>query len=413
MGTQGSEQDVSNVDAVEKDAALADVVQARDEIGERGLAAARASDEAHRLARLDDEVEVAQHPLVRFRVLETDAAELDAAATRVQAPRLRTVGDLGARVEDLVQALRRGAALLAHRQHPSDGVHRPDEHENVAHERHKPADREPALDDVDTPQKKHRDERQVGQEVQLGPDLGAGFDTPEAGLSDHARLAFETLLEQRHPTERLDDAYAGCHLLDGRGQVAGEVLDAPRDDLVLVVKDVAEDRDRQHADHDHERELPVQLNHQDQHDDERHHRLQEPHQAKPHEPAHGADIGDGAGEKLPGVPVVVEGDLQILQMRVEIVAQVGLHAIGRDAGEMTARNDQEELQHRDQDEHPAGLDKRAEPVVGDRAVDDVLDHLRNRRRGGQAAQLREPVDQNESGVRPQVRHVAPQRQQAQ
>src|SRR5439155_2091093 len=201
MGTQGSEKDVPNVDAVEKDAALADVVQARDEIGERGLAAARASDEAHRLARLDDEVEVAQHPLVRFRVLETDAAELDAAATRVQPPRLRTVGDLGARVEDLVQALRRGAALLAHRQHPSDGVHRPDEHEDVAHERHKPADSEPALDDVDTPQKKHRDERQVGQEVQLGPDLGAGFDTLEAGLSDHARLAFETLLEQRHPTE--------------------------------------------------------------------------------------------------------------------------------------------------------------------------------------------------------------------
>ena len=201
----------------------------------------------------------------------------------------------------------------------------------------------------------HGDQRQVGQEVQLGPDLGAGFDTLEAGLSDHARLAFETLLEQRHPTERLDDAYAGCHLLDRCRQVAGEVLDAPRDDLVLVVKDVAEDRDRQHADHDHERELPVQLNHQDQHDDERHHRLQEPHQAKSHEPAHGADIGDGAGEKLPGVPVVVEGDLQILQMRVEIVAQVGLHAIGRDAGEMTARDDQEELQHRDQDEQPAGL----------------------------------------------------------
>src|SRR5712691_9462208 len=68
---------VAHVDTVEKNLAFGDVVQARQQVGERGLAAPRTPDYAHRLPRLDDQVEVAQDPIVGLGVLEPDAAKLD------------------------------------------------------------------------------------------------------------------------------------------------------------------------------------------------------------------------------------------------------------------------------------------------------------------------------------------------
>jgi hypothetical protein len=323
---------------------------------------------------------------------------------------LRPVGDLRAGVEHLAEALGRGAALLRHREDPADRVHRPDEHEDVVHERHQAADREPALDHAHSTEQQHGDEREVGQEVQLGPHLGAGAHTLDARLPDRARLFVEALLHERHPAERLDDAYAGRHLLDRGGQIAGHVLQAPRDDLVLVVKDVAEDRDRQHAHHHDQRELPVELRHQREDDDECDDGLHEPHEAEGDEPPHGADVGDRPREQLARLPVVVEGDLQALEVRVEIVPQVGLHAVGGHAAEMAPGHDEQELEQADQHEEARELREVCELVMRDRAVDDVLDDLRDRRGGGEAAQLRESEDHHETCVRPQVRHVAPQRQ---
>ncbi len=204
------------------------------------------------------------------------------------------VRDLGPRVEHLVQPLHRGLALLAHREHPPEGVHRPGEHEDVAHEGHEAADGEPALDHVQATEQEHGRQSQVGQKVDLAPQLCTLLDAFEARRADGARLLLEAVLHQRRAPKRLDDADAGRHLLDGRRQVAGQVLQPPRYHLVLVLKDVARDRDRDHAQHDDERELPVELGHQDQHDRERHEYLQEPDQAKAHEPPDRVDVRDRA-----------------------------------------------------------------------------------------------------------------------
>ncbi len=341
---------------------------------------------------------------------EADAAQLETTSWMVDGASLRPVGDLRPRVEDLAEALGRRPALLGHREHPADGVHRPDEHEDIAHERHEAADREPALDDAHAAEQQHGDKRQVGQEVQLRPHLGARSDALEACLADRARLLVETLLHERHATERLDDANSRRHLLDGRGQVAGHVLQATRDDLVLVVEDVAEDRDRKHAHHHDQRQLPVELRHQREDDDEGDDRLHEPHEAEGDKAAHGGDVGDRAREQLAGLPVVVERDLQALEVGVEVVPEVGLHAVGHDAAEMAPGHDEQELEQADEHEKARQLDEVRELVVRDWAVDDVLDDLRDGGSGGEAAQLRESEDQNETCVRPQVRHVAPQRQ---
>ena len=54
-----------------------DVVEARDEVDQRGLAAARAADDGGRLARLDDQRDVAQDRVLGARVAELDVAELE------------------------------------------------------------------------------------------------------------------------------------------------------------------------------------------------------------------------------------------------------------------------------------------------------------------------------------------------
>ena len=59
-----------------------------------------------------------------------------------------------------------------------------------------------------------------------------------------------------------------------------------------------------------------------------------------------ADVGDRARQQLPRLPVVVERDLQALEVRVEVVAQVGLHAERRDAREVAAQVDEDELEQR-------------------------------------------------------------------
>ena len=61
----------------------------------------------------------------------------------------------------------------------------------------------------------------------------------------------------------------------------------------------------------------------------------------------------------------------------------------------------------DGDEQAGQRHHRAELVVGDRPVDDVLDDLRDRRGCGKAAQLGDAEDDDEADVRPQVRQIAP------
>src|SRR5712691_2205237 len=106
--------EIAHVHAVEEYLAFGDVVQTRQQIGERRLAAPGAPDDAHRLPRLDHQVEVAQDPLVGLGVLETDAAKLDPAPTPVERVSAGPVGNLRWRIEDFVEPVRSGLALLAH-----------------------------------------------------------------------------------------------------------------------------------------------------------------------------------------------------------------------------------------------------------------------------------------------------------
>ncbi len=99
----------------------------------------------------------------------------------------------------------------------------------------------------------------------------------------------------------------------------------------------------------------------------------------------------------------MERDLQALEVRVEVVAQVGLHVERGDAGEVAAQQDEDKLEPRDQHQDAGHLDEVTEVALGDRPVDDHLDHLRYRRGRGEAAELRHSKDRDQPHVRPQVR----------
>ena len=88
----------ANVDAVEQNLAALNVVEAQQQLNDRGLAGAGVADDGERLAGFDAEGNVAQDPIFvlgcRAAVIgEPDVAEFDFAARSVKGVRLLGFGD--------------------------------------------------------------------------------------------------------------------------------------------------------------------------------------------------------------------------------------------------------------------------------------------------------------------------------
>src|SRR5690606_35747760 len=93
------------VDAVDRDYAFGRIVEAGDEIDERGLAGAARPDQSRDLARLRLERDVAQHHLAAA-VREAHVLEANGLAHAGELARPRRVRDLDGGVEELEHALR-------------------------------------------------------------------------------------------------------------------------------------------------------------------------------------------------------------------------------------------------------------------------------------------------------------------
>ena len=167
LAAQRPQRRVADVDAVDRHPAVRDVVEARHEHRQRRLARAREPDERDRLTRLDLEVDVAEDPLAVAGVPEVDAPRT--APSRRRAPSCTRLGRiLHARVavEHLEHALGRGRRLLGHPEDPAERLDRPDDHQEVAHERDEAAERHRPAADRERADEQHRGERDAGQHVQ-------------------------------------------------------------------------------------------------------------------------------------------------------------------------------------------------------------------------------------------------------
>ena len=109
--TQIAEPHVADVDAVDRDPAGDRIVEPRQQLHERGLAAAVGADDGHRFAGPHFELNVAQHRLVRV-VVEVDVLERDRLRERRQRLRIGRIDDRRLAVEHFVDAVGGGRGLL-------------------------------------------------------------------------------------------------------------------------------------------------------------------------------------------------------------------------------------------------------------------------------------------------------------
>src|SRR5918997_735147 len=101
LASQARERHVAHVVAVEPEASPRHVVEARDQVDERGLARAGGAEDRHRLSRLRAEVCAPQDLALVAGAAEANPVELDSAADGGEGDGVGRLLDLERRVEDL------------------------------------------------------------------------------------------------------------------------------------------------------------------------------------------------------------------------------------------------------------------------------------------------------------------------
>ena len=141
-GGQRGERGVAYVDPVDAHAAALGLVQARDEVGERGLARAGLADQRGGRAGGDLGTDLAQRPAGALGVAKPHFAQAHVAAHALQRARGGALGDVDRQVqvlEDAPEQGQRGLDFEAHREQRLDG----EQHARLQRgERHDRADRD-------------------------------------------------------------------------------------------------------------------------------------------------------------------------------------------------------------------------------------------------------------------------------
>ncbi len=327
LGAQRGLGEVADVVAVERDAAAADVVEARHQIDQGRLARSAHAHERHHLAAPDVQRDVAQGELGRAGIAERDVLEPQRLAEAEQGVGVGPVGDGRRQVEDLEHALDRRGRLL-------DGVH------DARELPHRPVD-----------QGQRRDE---GEEIAGGHGAGDHLvaavqqraHEAEGGQHFHERLGdlvgavvLERQVEQPavHPLEALglvtlaaeglDDLHARERFVQQHVQLGDLLLRA----LVDTVQPAA---DRPHGQSDEGKDdqrdhgQPPLAHYHDRQQRDDHGDLPDGHDQ--HRGGHAGqpvDVGDDPRHQLGGVQAGEERQRHPLDVRVERVAQGGDHAL--------------------------------------------------------------------------------------
>ena len=109
------------------------------------------------------------------------------------------------------------------------------------------------------------------------------------------------------------------------------------------MKSVAQEQHR-HGGHRRDRsKRRVDAHHEEERDDEGGPELDQEDEPERDEATDRVDVADRARQQLAGLPLVVEADVQRLQVRVEIVADVPLHPKTADVDELAAAEGEGEL----------------------------------------------------------------------
>ena len=326
--TQLAQRQIAEVDAVEADRALLDVVEARQQPGDRRLATAGRADQRDAGARLDGQVEAAQHRCGRVvsevHVIEAHAADRRAARTGLrQVDGSRRIGDFWHCGQHLVDAQqgRRGPltegnrhAQVAQRKHEQRDVLHELEHLPVAHL---------AVEHAVPTDAQHGDHAQVRQQVERRQERAADLRRVERDASDVVGLDAQLVGLHLLGTEPLDHPNAADALLDDGGEL--RLLDLHRqhrrmDAVREALRQQVDDRQRRQGD-----EREQRLRREQHHDDRGDHRQVGRSDRDHHDEALDLlQIARRAAHQLPGLRVIVEADVQSHDVREQLLAQSGL-----------------------------------------------------------------------------------------
>jgi hypothetical protein len=371
---------VADVDPVDQDRAARHLVEARRERGERRLARAGQPHQRHRLAGLEHQVDAGEEVGRvgrRVRVGEAHAAELESAARLLEGLRMLRVGDQHRLVQHLEEPVDRVAGVHGEGQQEADRLEGEPQHRRRGEERDEGARGQVAAGGEEDPEDQADGEGAVRQEAQPAPDERDRARLLHLGAAELLRLPLELLQGVRPAAERLEHADAVHRLLDRRGQVAGLVLAAPGGARVGALEVHRDQPDGHGAREEHEPEQWGDPDEQDRADDDGDQVHDEQHHAEGQPAADQADVVHRTGEQLPARPAVVEGDRQGLQVRIERAAHPRLNVgIGRE-DQPAPGEDRDRLEEAEADDDEGGGQHGARIALGERGVDEDLEHLRD------------------------------------
>ena len=377
---QRAQRVVADVDAVDGDAAFTDVVEARNQVGDRALAAAAHADEGHHLAGIDREVDVLEHRL--DAVAEADVLEDETSAHRRQRTGAGPIDDLGSGIEQLEDALGPRHPLLNRRVGFRETLERLVEEEHRRQEGEEGALAAPAGDDA----------------VAAVPDDAADregrehFERRRRERLDHARLHVEAIepsvlglealaLVLLHP-EGLDDPVALHRLLEERGEEPERALAA----LAEATEALRQPDDRQHRRReDQERDqrqgriLVESDGHQGQ---ERggvaHHRRYGVGEGRAYE----GDVVAHPRQDVAGRRAVEEREREALDVLIQLVAEVADDALADEVHEVVLGEARDAAKQEDDDDRDREELQGSDLAGGEDVVEHALHEQRQQARRG-------------------------------
>ncbi len=177
-----------------------------------------------------------------------------------------------------------------------------------------------------TPDQQDQRESDLRQVLDDRGELGAQVGVADVGPLELVSRLLQLVELTRLGDEGLDHADAVDVLVDDRRDLSQARLDQPRHREHAASHAHAHhehERQRRHRD---ERERHVDRQHVDERD-QRDRALDDDVGAERQVHLHRADVRVGAGDQLAGLDTVVEVETHARQMRVDDVAQIGLHPV--------------------------------------------------------------------------------------
>ena len=323
---QRIDRHVAQVGAIDQNLAAGRIVEARQQVNDRRLAAARHPQQSDRLPRLRLDVDMAQDRNATG-ITEGDVLELDVALNRRQRPGIRLVGDVALGIEDFEDTTGRGRGLRHLSNDHAQLGHRKEDEDQVQAELLPFADRQRRVDDLITGRIQHRGLAQIGDQEDHREQEGENTRHRDALL--HKRLGglvkFDLLL--RFARESFDHLDAGQVFLQNRIQFRQAALHFAEQGLRDRTEDQEQHEGNRQRRQDHQRELEIGQQQNDQRARQEHHGLQRHQQPLADEQPHFFHVVGGADHQLAGLVLVMVTERQALDFGKQIVAHVKGHAL--------------------------------------------------------------------------------------